>query len=260
MPLDTVTLVLAGDVPIATYASAITRFTTFVSAISTELDPDLEWMVHDLGRGSTMATIRGVGNAGAIEAVVRRYAEVGTALAIDAPLRPYSPPVRRAAGRLRAMVGGRVESIRLETAERDVILRPRPVQKPPVAPPSAPVAQPSVRVMAGAFGAIEGRVQTLTNRGGLRFTLYDTLEDRAVSCYLVEGREEVMRDAWGRLAVVEGWISRDPLTGRPITVRQVSNMKVLPDPPVSGYLEARGISPSLSGLLPEQAIRRLRDA
>ena len=43
------------------------------------------------------------------------------------------------------------------------------------------------------YGAIEGRVQSLSQRKGLRFTLYYQEFDRAVSCYLSEGQEERMR-------------------------------------------------------------------
>lgn len=51
-----------------------------------------------------------------------------------------------------------------------------------------------------AYSAIEGVVQTLTSRRGLRFTLFDSLHDQAVSCYLEDGQEELMRGVWGRRA------------------------------------------------------------
>lgn len=102
-------------------------------------------------------------------------------------------------------------------------------------------------------------MQTLSSRGGLRFTLYDLLHDKAVSCYLAEGYEEIMRDLWGKIATVEGLVTRDPLSGRPLAVRQITTVTPKPDLPIS-YRDARGAAPSLTGLLPEHPIRRLRDA
>jgi hypothetical protein len=262
MQLDTVTMSLSGrEVPLATFASAIVRFSALVRALSAEAGrTDLEWIVDELSRGSTLAVARGIGNPDQVARVVRRYGEVGMSLADDAPLKPYSPPVRIAAGRLRGIVGGAVEAMLLETPEREAIVRPRIVRMKPAPAARSPILMATAKPPVAAFGAIEGRIQTLTNRGGLRFTLYDTLEDRAVSCYLAEGSDEIMRGAWGRRAVVEGWVVRDPMTGRPLTVRQVRSVHVKPDPEPDGYISARGIAPSLSGLLPEQAIRRLRDA
>ena len=78
-----------------------------------------------------------------------------------------------------------------------------------------------------AYGGVTGRIQTLSSRGGLRFTLFDTLFDRAVSCYLAEGQEELMRDVWGRMAVVEGLVTRDRATGRPQVIRSVRGVTVV---------------------------------
>ena len=50
--------------------------------------------------------------------------------------------------------------------------------------------------------------------------MYDELFDSAVSSYLGEEHEDMMRDAWGKRLIVEGWIRRDPETGRPVTVRK----------------------------------------
>ena len=266
MPLDTVTLALAGEIPFIRYAEAVRRFYALVHALTTEAHADhVEWIMAELDSGSALATIRGMGPAEEVEPIVRRYGEVGVELAEGKKLpSAYSPQVRTAAYGLRRIPGGKVESVVLETPEREAILRPReppaPGQPRLVRVAPAPLEGAAFRQATAAFGAIEGRVQTLTSRGGLRFTLYDTLNDKAVSCYLAEGYESIMRNAWGRLAVVEGWVSRDPLSGRPLAVRRVRDVRVLPERSSGSYREARGAAPSLSGLSAEQAIRRLRDA
>ena len=112
-----------------------------------------------------------------------------------------------------------------------------------------------------SFGAIEGVVQTLSSRRGLRFTLYDSAYDKAVSCYLEQGREDMMRNVWGRRAVIEGRVTRDPETGRPLSIRRVAAVEVVPDYPPGSYRLARGIIPLRpDDPSPEEAIRRVRDA
>jgi hypothetical protein len=95
----------------------------------------------------------------------------------------------------------------------------------------------------------------------LRFTLYDLLHDDAVSCYLEEGYEDIMRTLWGKLVTVEGIVKRDPLTGAPQTVRQITKVEPMPEVEPESWRRARGIVPiGPRGLMPEKAIRRLRDA
>lgn len=265
MPLDTVTLALSGEVPFERFAEAVKRFYDLVNGLTMETGAsDVVWIMEDLNVGSALATTRGLGSVDKVEAVVRRYGEVGVELEEGKKLSPtYSPKVRRAAYGLRRIPGGRIESVRLETPEREAILRPierAAEQSKLIRMTPAPLEGAVILHATAAFGAIEGRVQTLSSRGGLRFTLYDTLNDKAVSCYLSEGYESIMRDAWGRLAIVEGLVSRDPLTGRPLVIRRVRDVKVLPEPGPGSYRDARGAAPSLTGLLAEQAIRRLRDA
>jgi hypothetical protein len=136
--------------------------------------------------------------------------------------------------------------VRFETAEAEATVEV-------VAPTKSATPYPQT------FGAVEGRIQTLSSRGGLRFTLYDTLHDKAVSCYLTEGFEDQMRDAWGRRAVVEGRVTRHPETGRPLAIRGITAVEVLPEVARHAYRDLRGLSPRES-LSAEDAIRRLRDA
>ena len=115
--------------------------------------------------------------------------------------------------------------------------------------------EPSVSI-----GAITGRVQTLSSRSGLRFNLYDTVHDRAVACYLGQGQEEIMREAWGNRATVVGRVSRDPVTGKPLSIRDIRKVELLDDVAPGTYRQARGAIPWEPGdILPEEAIRLLRD-
>lgn len=254
MANDTVTLALDGEIVLSDFAEAVRRFDSLIKALAkTEGAANVEWIVEQLEVSSAVATARGVAANGQpagviaeeVERVVRSYLEVGLSLERGEPLEVPSTVEREARG-IVAVLGERVKTVRFETAEAEATVE---VVTP--AKSSTPYPQ--------TFGAVEGRIQTLSSRGGLRFTLYDTLHDKAVSCYLTEGFEDQMRDAWGRRALVEGRVTRHPETGRPLAIRGITAVEVLPEVARHAYRDLRGLSPRGS-LSAEDAIRRLRDA
>jgi hypothetical protein len=274
---DTLTIVLDGEIALSQFASTIDSFYELVTALSVEAgSPDLDWVLEDLQVSSMFATVRASTDPKSIKKVVDAYGEVGQALQSGRPI-ASSPRVQNAARRVVSISDARVKSVRFETSFRESIVKVTPTKEiipahfAPVetvplelSPPPAnitTVSAPLIIAMPAAFGGIQGRVQALSSRGGLRFTIYDTLYDKAIGCYIAEGQEELLRNIWGRLAVVEGMITRDPVTGRPLSIRQVVNITPLPDPySKREYEEARGIVRPLVGISPEEAIRRMRDA
>ncbi len=256
MPSDTITLALTGDVSLEDFATAIGKFKRLVLALTQDVSKGrrVEWLVHDLQVGSAVATIRGEAESlDSVERVVHAYASVGQALERGGSLASFSAPVIRGARSLTRVLSNRVTSIRFETPEEDATIANADLM-------ALPGAQrvPTSRI---ARGAVEGMVQTLSNRKGLRFVLYDTLHDRAVSCYLGEDQEEVMRGAWGQRAMVEGEVSRHILSGNPVAIRHIAKVEVMPRIERGSYLRARGVSPLRPGdPKPEETIRRLRDA
>lgn len=268
---NTVTLVLDGEVPLSEFAKAIANFSELVKALSAESGaPSLEWMIQDLSVSSALASAMALGEEKVVEAVITSYENVAQALESDADI-PYSEPVRTAAKKIVSIDDyRRIPTVRFETARRESIVRVRPPRSADVKATAdvitlerevAPLPQLAARPALPAYGGVQGRIQTLTTRGGLRFTLYDLLYDKAVSCYLAEDRKDILRDLWGSLAVVEGFVTRDPVTGRPLSIRQVAEITPIREPVSKfDYQQARGAAPSLGGLSPEEAIRRIRDA
>lgn len=251
MAANTVKFRLDGRVSLGLFADGIQHFRGLVDALTAELSREaaIEWEVEELEGGSAVTVIRGESEQPAgVERVCRAVVDVGKTIQRGGDLL-YGDTVRSQARGVTAILNGRVTAITFETPEDEAIIYSRP---PGEAPPP-----PLLR----SYGAVEGRVETLSRRGGLRFSLYDPLDDRAISCYLQEGLQDRMRDAWGHRAIVEGVVSRDPTTGRAINIRRVSNVIVYPDVPAGTYLRARGVVPiGPDGLSPEEAIRRVRDA
>lgn len=259
MANDTVTLELSGDVALDDFSSAILHLRGLLTELSRDVaaNTQIVWVIDALETGSALTAFRGQllngGRPQDIEEVVRAYAAVGSALESGEAI-AYSPSVAREAYALASVLGDRVSAIRFETPETEATI---------AAPPSAAnvIGLPPAAKVA-AYGAAEGQVQTLSNRGGLRFTLYDTLHDRAVSCYFSEDfDQDLMRDVWGRRAIVEGLVTRDGATGRPLAIRRVSNVVPLPAADRNAYRQARGVMVGAwSDESPERAIRRIRDA
>ncbi|MHB1809701.1 MAG: hypothetical protein ACYCU0_10435 [Solirubrobacteraceae bacterium] len=253
---DTITLALDGVVSLSDFSAAVARFNGLVDALAADAKVEhVIWQIDALDSGSASMTARGVSENGAqpeqIARVVRAYLEVGQALERENTI-PFSPRVQKEA---RAIVGilpgSTVEAIRFETAESDAIIRRQAM--PPVAPVVATEREE-------AYGVVTGRIQTLTSRKSLRFTLYDHIHGRAVSCYLDEGRESLMREMWNRFAAVEGWVRRDPETGRPLSIKHITRVTPLPEVEFDAYKAARGSIPrGDDDPSPEALTRKLRD-
>lgn len=253
---DTVTLALQGEVTLDAFSRAVLHFSRLVDGLSADVaaPETLRWVITELEAGSAIMTARGVGDAAAAASVSTAYIGVGKALERGDPA-SLPERIRDEARALIAVIDGGVEAVRFETAEADATIRSLEEAFATSGALEAPDPQPV------AYGGVTGRVQTLSSRGGLRFTLYDTLFDRAVSCYLDEGQEEIMRDVWGRMAVVEGLVTRDRVTGRPQVIRGVRGVTVVHEAGPDAYLGSRGVlQRDPAGGTPEDAIRELRSA
>ena len=258
MPDETVTLTLDGNVSLRDFATATAAFSGLLDALSQSVAPgsDLNWVVERLDSSSAVMTARAdTGTEEAAERVSFAYISVGRAIESREPI-PYTSEAGDYARTLANLVNGRIPSVTFENPRDTQILRH------PALPSGVPsgVAAVSERLFV-ARGAVEGVVQTLSNRRGLRFTLYDSVFDKAVSCYLRKEQEILMRDAWGRRAIVEGTVTRDPDTGRPRAIRQITAVELVVERAPGAYRNARGISPSgPDDERPEDRIRRIRDA
>ncbi|MDQ2761130.1 MAG: hypothetical protein M3Y17_12065 [Actinomycetota bacterium] len=254
MTNDTVTLGLQGDVSLAKFADAVRGFANLIQALSAEERvPSARWEVTGLEAGSAAATATGIADGAeeGISRVVVAYLEVGRAL-MDGTTIPYAAHIRDHAVGLARLLGDGVDAITFETADDEATIV--------AAPPTTMDAPTALTESWQAYGTVTGRVQTLTNRSRLRFVLYDALHDKAVSCYIAEGMEDEARDIWGKLATVEGWVSRDPVTDRPLSVRRIRRIVVDDEGDPRGYERARGAVPRGEKDRAEIRIRRVRDA
>lgn len=253
-----VTLALGGQVSVAAFAKAVQSFGDLLVGLTAEVSPDarIDWVLAGLDFGSAVTTAHALPldepSEQFIPQIVTAYLDAAEAVAYDQPT-VRSPRVLALVRDITGLIDGGLDEVRFETAEREaVISEPRSDSSPHSMPATKP---------AKALGSVRGRVQTLHARGGLRFTLYDEVNDKAVSCYLATGQDEMMRGIWGHLAEVEGVVTRDPVSDRPLSVRQVSSIVVIDEGDRDGFLRARGVVSQPEGApTAEAVIRKLRDA
>lgn len=249
---NTLTLRLEGEIILGEFAETVTQFNALVHRLADELavNARIKWTVGDLEYGSAIVTITGdAERSDDVLKVIRGYEAVGKALEQRERV-PYSPEVGRIALHLvKPLENKHITVIQFQTAEGDATIRNLSDKPSKTAP-----------AKYTAYGTVKGRVETLSSRGKLRFTLYDPLFDKPVSCYLQDGQEDEMREVWGRTVWVTGRLTREPTSGYVSSIRTITSIDRVPEVEPGSYKRARGIIPWTEGDEPaEVSIRRLRD-
>ena len=247
---QTITLGLDGEVSLGDYAAALANLRDLIAALTSEVvgrKSGISWIIDSLDGGSAITSLAAHGgDPVAVSRVVTAYDTVGRALEARQTI-PYSTKVVTPANKLTGILNGHIPSMSFSSKQLTSVVVSAPSQADP-----APRTRTSI-------GAITGTVETLARRSGLKFTLYDHVFDKAVTCYLQPDQEDLIREYWGCLVRVVGEISREPIKGRPIAVRKIKSVEESPESPRGSLLGAHRIIrfPPQDGL-PEEMIRRVR--
>lgn len=247
---DSVTFRLDGEVTISALADALSRFKLVLDELQRDHSATVTWVVAGLDYGSASATAQALAaddhSAALVPGMVDDY--LASARRVSLGETDQGKPLLRLVRNL-AELADEANPLTLETDDDEVVFSLGPGSD------TDPVPQPQD---TKALGTVRGRVETLSHRRGLTFTVYALVDDRAVRCHLQAGDEQLMRDAWGRIADVSGLVTFDGVSGRPRNVRQVTSIEIVEDGDPMGFLDAQGV---VGGSEPaEQSIRRIRDA
>ena len=234
---DVVTLRLDGDVSFPVFATAIKELNALLGSLSSEItgsSTTVQWKVVELSASSAVTTIQGTADDPKdVPSIITAYSLVGQALADRSEI-PYSEAIRQPANAIASLARGEITAIHFNTSIAQHVVR-------------EPPARPESQVALNTFGAIEGRIRTLTDRRALRFTLYDSLFDAPVICHLSPDTEERARQLWRKRVIVEGLVRRDPKSGIPTQIRDIRGIQEVPPTPPGSYRAARGALRSLAG-------------
>jgi hypothetical protein len=247
---NTVVIKLIGIIPLDKYHKAVANFAGFVNALTETVatTDKIDWQVTDLHYGSAYMQISAFStNQSAVREVIAAYGVATRAAATKEPI-PYPLSVRSPLEALTNLIDGRITSIEFHTVSQQVTV---------TSPPPATVESST---KWNALGSVRGKVQTLSERSSLFFNLYDNLFDDAVRCTMKWEQREMMRDIWGKEVIVTGTVTRNPTTGRPVTIQDVIDIEIINLTPLDSYRQVRGILAYHPNDLPsEERIRRLRD-
>ena len=248
MSETTLTFEIGGRVEMRDLRQGISLFVDLIAALSPSRG--VSWFVEDMRAGSAITTLRGeADDTTVLERIVADYGKIGLELSQNQDPSHVSLAARSASRDILALAG-RVDYVKFKTPTQNYMVRGDGTEIEDA--PTPPLV---------SIGAITGRVQTLSNRSGLNFNLYDDVLDRRVTCHLGPGQEEMMREAWDRRVSVSGRIFRNSETGAPMSIRDISKVDILEDPIPGAYRNARGAVPWKPGdMLPEELIRLSRDA
>lgn len=232
MPLsnDSASLKLEGVVPFPDFATAIGELNELLRSLSSEITghaATVQWNVVGLSTSSAVATVQGTSDDPKdLSSILTAYSIIGQALEDQTEI-PYSEEIRRHAHSIASLVNGDITAIHFNTSSALHVVR-------------EPPAREKILVAVDALGAIEGRIRTLTDRQNLKFTLFDSLFDSAVSCYISSDQADEARRLWRKRVIVEGQVRRQPKTGIPTQIRNIRTIQELPNAAPGSYRAARG--------------------
>lgn len=250
---DLVTLRLDGEVTIDKLSAALAGFCAVLDALHENRGANVRWVLAGLDYGSASATAEAVPLDSDAErhipAMCDDYLQAARQVArgdID-PGRPLLRVVREL-----TEIADESTPVVFETGDDEVIF-----VAPAVTAASASQGERQLQTTK-SLGAVRGRVEMLSQRKTLRFSIYELVYDKVVTCFPHPDHKDVMREAWGRVADVTGTITRDVATGKPISIRQVTRVDVVDEGEPDGYLKARGALKTVEPA--ERVVRRIRDA
>lgn len=250
---DTLTLSLFGDnIPLNLFATAIRHFNTLVAELTTEVAgvaTAIQWDISKLHASSAIIQVRAQSDdLDAVERAIRGYNALSEALYHHDPI-PFGRALQQPAYALTKLLNGRITGLAFT------------IDNAPVRNITSRITAEQVEQQAHwltSWGTIRGEVGAIAKRPRLQFTLYDSLFDKAIACQLTQENEQIARSIWGKRIAVTGIVIRRADDGRPIRVRNITNIEV-DDRPLGDFRRARGAIPWQHGdELPEDNIRRWR--
>ncbi len=228
------TLALDGEVTLKDFSQAMQRFREIVEGLSNEIAPDakIDWIVDELKKKCAIASIRGIPLTGddveSVKSIRAAYTELGRKIVHGETLTNEYPVVNAVTG-LRKLINGRITSVRFETKEKKYTIKKHTIFSPT-----------KTYWDTETFGCVRGRVESISKRHHLHFTLYDYDDDHPVQCYYKDGQKEEMRNIWDKLVYVEGIINRDEENDLINSISNISKINVIQERKPQEWREAMG--------------------
>jgi len=228
------TLALEGEVTLDDFSKAMRRFGEIIKGLEDEVAPKskIDWVIDSLKKSSAIASVKGNPTSNKDIESVRRirqeYIELGRKVVHGETL-TNDTSVVQAVTELRKLINGRITSIRFETAEKRYVIKKHTIFAPT-----------KTYWDTETFGGARGNAQSISDRQGFHFTLYDYNDDHAIYCSYPNGTREEMRNIWGKTVYVEGIVTRDTETDLVTSIHDISGIQIIRERKSQEWREALG--------------------
>lgn len=228
------TLALDGEVTLKDFSQAMLRFKELINGLKDEVAPGskINWVIDDLKKKCTITRIKGVAvdneDIVSITQIRKAYIELGRKIVHGETLTNDYPVIQAVTG-LRRLINGRITSIRFETDEKKYTIKKHTIFAPT-----------KTYWDTETFGGARGRVQSISDRQYLHFTLFDYNDDHPITCSSLETQKEEMRNAWGKLAYIEGTVTRDKETDLISSINNITKITLIKEREPQEWRKALG--------------------
>lgn len=223
-------ITLSFDAPVVSpdvFRRAINAFIELLKSVSDEATGSgkkIQWNMS-VAKGSSVVIARPVADTATMRAtslVIQAIPQGIRRLQKGTPTIPnyFDTRALRAAKELVEIMDGghnKLEYIRIQSVGKPVDLQER-------------AADSIDRLLGGqhqALGSIEGKLQTISNRGQLQFVVFDSLYDKGVNCFIEDEMVDQAIKGFGKRVAVSGMIQYDK-EGRPVSIR-VDSVRIFKD-------------------------------
>lgn len=211
---DDLTLEIDGKISAAKFRQAVNAFLDLVDEVTRSMSgptPTLRWIVTvESGSARLRARPEQIAKQGRRAPAVARAVEGGLRLLGRRAQRPkhFSGKALQRIRELAKVPDGHDvtrATVRVGSSAVDVV--------PKTAENVETLLSPRYR----EIGTVEGRLQTLSDRGGVHFVIYDALTDDPVRCIVDPGQVDMALRAWRKRVAVTGLL-RYRKDGEPISI------------------------------------------
>lgn len=237
---ECLTLDLKGDLPIDKFEKAVLSFFDLIKEVTKEALHEkqrIRWTVTVRSGSALVNAIPHFDKDTATEALEILHAvPAGIRLlesgAEEMPTLFNREAVRavKALGTLRGMKGKDVTGVVIRSGSEKSFVTSR----------SAATADSLIGGQRQTYGAIEGKMQTITERGGFRFVVYDSLHDRRVDCFIEEDLMDTALSNFRKRVRVSGLVQFDRF-GDPVSIKATEIYVFRPNSDLPSVREMRGI-------------------
>jgi len=226
---------LSGEITLDLFAAAIQEFNELLTQLTQEVSgtEGFEWQIDEQRKGNSFIQVRALSeDTVLVDRTIRAFDEIAESLA-HGQLIGFSPNVVEHAYALTGLINGQIKSISFLTGFNTFTVAEHQDLKT--------VEQQTKSHIA--WGTVKGYVAAISGRTNLQMTLYDSLFDKAVACFLPEKFLAKAGEWWHKDVIVTGRVYRDIETGRPIRIRDVITVETLNPQGIEAFAAVRGITP-----------------